>query len=138
MKFAIDGTRRVRTRSVRAIVDAAIETLEEYDAAGFSVTLRQLFYRLVAKGVLTNTLRQYQYLGRYINTAKEAGEIDWDWVEDITRYVRVRQRYRSTTELLETAVDDWRTDGVDFWVGQSVRPELWIEKDALLSIIAPV
>ncbi len=27
---------------------------------------------------------------------------------------------------------------MDFWAGQTLRPELWIEKDAVLSIIAPV
>lgn len=135
MKFAIEGARQIRVQKVRAIVDAAIAVLTEYDDAGFSVTLRQLFYRLVSDGVLTNTLRQYQYLGRYINTVKEAGEIDWNWVEDITRYVRGRQRYRSTTELLTEMVETWH---MDFWQGQSLRPEVWIEKDALLSIIAPV
>jgi hypothetical protein len=112
-----------------------MRVLTEYDAQGFSVTLRQLFYKLVSDHVLINRVPDYRNLGRYINAAKEAGEIDWDWVEDRTRFVRSRQRYRTTTELLESAQQDWH---MDFWVGQPIRPELWIEKDALLSIVAPV
>ena len=135
MKLAIPGSRQIKTRKVRSIMDAAIRVLTEYNDAGFSVTLRQLFYRLVSDGVLVNRVPDYRNLGRYINAAKESGEIDWDWVEDRTRFVRVRQRYRSTTQLLANAAQDWH---IDFWEGQSVRPELWIEKDALLSIVAPV
>jgi hypothetical protein len=138
MKLAIDGARQIRTQRVRTIVDAAIRVLEDYDAQGFSATLRALFYRLISKGVLINRTKDYRNLGRYINAAKESGEIDWDWVEDRTRFVRVRQRYSTTAEVLESAKDDWDTDGADFWIGQPARPELWIEKDALLSIIAPV
>ena len=135
MKFAIPGARQFKTQKVRSIVDAAIVVLAEYKDAGFSVTLRQLFYRLVADGVLVNRVADYRNLGRYINSAKEAGEIDWDWVEDSTRYVRGRQRYSTTSQLLRYAAQDWH---MDFWPGQALRPELWIEKDALLSIIAPV
>jgi hypothetical protein len=135
VKFAFPGARKIRTRKVRAIVDAAIRVLEDYDAQGFSVTLRQLFYKLVSDGVLINRIPDYRNLGRYINTAKESGEIDWASVEDHTRFVRGRQRYRNTTELLTNAAEDWH---MDFWAGQSLRPELWIEKDAVLSIVAPV
>jgi hypothetical protein len=126
---------KIKTARVRTIVDAAIAVLTEYDAAGFAVTLRQLFYRLVADGVLLNCVPDYRNLGRYINQAKEAGTIDWDWVEDRTRMLRGRQRYHSTADLLAAAATDWH---MDYWVGQPTRPEVWIEKDALLSIVAPV
>ena len=41
----------------------------------------------------------------------------------------------STKDLIEEAAKTWH---MDFWVGQHRRPEVWIEKDALLSIVSPV
>jgi len=60
VKFAIPGARQFKTQKVRSIVDAAIVVLAEYKDAGFSVTLRQLFYRLVADGVLVNRVADYR------------------------------------------------------------------------------
>jgi hypothetical protein len=121
--------------SIQNIVDAAITHIDSYAEKGFTPTLRQLFYRLVAVQILLNRKADYRNLGRYINFAKGAGIIDWDAVEDRTRYVRGRNRYLSTKQWLEASLNEWH---MDFWVGQLDRPEIWIEKDALLGIIKPV
>lgn len=137
MILALDGSRQLGKNSanVKRILGAAIAVLDEYNQDGFDVTLRQLFYRLVSDLIFANTKPNYRNLGRYINAAKESGQIDWNWVEDRTRYLRGRKRYQSTREWLAYSIKDWHQD---YWEGQKLRPEVWIEKDALLSIIAPV
>ena len=47
MKLATQTPQRFGRR-VRQVIDALNARLEEYTAAGFNVTLRQLFYRLVS------------------------------------------------------------------------------------------
>lgn len=121
--------------TTQRVVDAAIARIDDYEAAGFTPTLRQLFYRLVSDGVLINCKPDYRNFGRHLNEAKEAGIIDWDSVEDRTRRVRGLKRYSSTKEMLEEAVTNWH---MDYWYDQPCRPEVWIEKDALLGIIEPV
>lgn len=126
---------RGRRYSIRAIVEAAIENIDDYAEGGFTPTLRQLFYRLVTLQILVNCYPDYRNLGRYINFAKGAGMIDWDSVEDRTRLVRGRNRYNDIEDWAESSLAGWH---MDFWAGQPVRPEIWIEKDALLGIIKPI
>src|ERR1700730_11977338 len=78
--------------SIQRIVDEAIALIDTYALDGFTQTLRQLFYRLVISQFLLNCKPDYRNLGRHINEAKGAGLIDWDAVEDRTRFVRGRLR----------------------------------------------
>ena len=132
--------RRVRGKlqlSWRPIIDEVNSLLDDYTLGGFTPTLRQLFYRLVSKEphYLKNTKADYRNLGRHINEAKEGGYIDWDAVEDRTRYLRERPRYANLQDFVDSLIDGWH---MDFWTKQLVRPEIWVEKDALLGILEPV
>jgi hypothetical protein len=124
-----------RKYSIQFIVDEAIKLVDLYAADGFRPTLRQLFYRLVTNQILLNCKPDYRNLGRWLNCAKGAGILDWDAIEDRTRYLRGRERYSTTDECKADAAKRWH---MDFWVGQFNRPEIWIEKDALLGIIKPI
>ena len=46
------------------------------------MTIRQLFYRLVSKGVLNNDRASYQKISRIMTDAREEGEIPYDWIVD--------------------------------------------------------
>jgi hypothetical protein len=50
----------------------------EYQAQGFLLTLRHLFYQFVARGLLENLFAQYKRLGGIIRNARDTGLIDWD------------------------------------------------------------
>jgi hypothetical protein len=126
---------RGRLHSIQSVIDAVIARLDIYAASGFTPTLRQLFYRLVTDRILLNCKADYRNLGRYINFAKGNGDIDWDAVEDRTRYKRGLRRYADPEDWMEVSLEGWHQD---YWVGQLDRPEIWIEKDALLGIIGPV
>jgi len=64
-----------------AIIAAANEIIDEYRAQGFVLTLRQLYYQFVARGLLPNTTRSYKNLGKTINNARLAGLVDWQAIE---------------------------------------------------------
>jgi len=55
----------------RAIIRKANEIIEEYSAQGYSLTLRQLYYQFVARGLIPNTERSYKSLGSIINDARK-------------------------------------------------------------------
>lgn len=38
-----------------SIVDSAVAIAEEYNSQGYTLTLRQLYYQFVSKGLLENT-----------------------------------------------------------------------------------
>ncbi|MGB7438478.1 MAG: hypothetical protein WBR26_21190 [Candidatus Acidiferrum sp.] len=81
----------------------------------------------------------YRNFGRRLNDAKEAGMLDWDMVSDETREWHCRKRYETTISFLQFKLDllDYGFH-IDYWADQPLRPEVWIEKQALLPVIAPV
>ena len=119
----------------QAIIAHASEIIAEYERQGFTLTLRQLYYQFVARNLLANKQTEYKRLGSIINDARLAGLISWTSVEDRTRQVRKNPHWEKPRDILESARDSYANDK---WDGQSYRPEVWIEKDALLGVIEPV
>ena len=118
-----------------AVIEAADAILHEYDAQGYTLTLRQLYYQFVARDLLPNTQRSYKRLGSIINDARLAGYIDWDHMEDRTRNLQRLPDWSDPAEIVESAAKQFR---LDKWADQEFRPEVWIEKDALLGVIEGV
>lgn len=117
-----------------ALIEIANEIIAEYEAQGFQLTLRQLYYQFVARDVIPNKQSEYKRLGSIINDARIAGLIDWSAIEDRTRNVRSFAAWNSPQEIMEAVASQYRED---IWSGQEYRPEIWIEKDALVGVIAP-
>jgi hypothetical protein len=115
-----------------AIIDHANTIIAEYAAQGFDLTLRQLFYQFVSRDLLPNTQPSYKRLGRIISDARRAGLIDWDWIVDRTRFVRRPSSWDTPADIVATCA---RTFDVDWWREQPYRPEVFIEKDALIGVL---
>lgn len=118
-------------RTSLVIIRQANEIINEYMAKGFSLTLRQLFYQFVARDLLNNTMRNYKMLGNVISNARLDGKIDWDAIIDRTRFVRELAHFNSPADIISACGPSYR---VDMWENQKYRPEVWIEKDALVGV----
>jgi hypothetical protein len=117
------------------IIAQANTIIREYQAAGYSLTLRQLYYQFVARGLISNTLQSYKRIGSIVSDARKAGQIDWSTIEDRTRYLREPTHWDSPASIIDACARQFK---VDLWDGQARRPEVWIEKDALVGVIEPV
>ena len=115
------------------LIQTANEIIEDYDAQGFQLTLRQLYYQFVSRAVIENTERSYKNLGSIINDGRLAGLIDWDAIEDRTRNLKGRQHWDSPAEIARTVVSAFYKD---HWQNQSHRVEVWVEKEALAGVAA--
>ena len=120
-----------------ALIGHANGIIGEYQALGFILTLRQMFYQFVSRpGLgLTNTFDDYKRLGRTVTDARRAGLIDWDAIEDRTRNVHRLPTWDDPSEIVASCADQYRED---LWASQRYRPEIWIEKDALTGVIEDV
>lgn len=58
------------------IIDQANTIIGEYQADGYTLTLRQLYYQYVRRDLLANTVQNYKRLGSIICDARLAGLID--------------------------------------------------------------
>lgn len=67
------------------LIETANNILDEYGAMGFQLSLRQLYYQLVARDYIENSLRSYKRIGSLISDARLAGLIDWEMIEDRNR-----------------------------------------------------
>ena len=65
------------TSAHQRIIQTANQILAEYEAKGYELTLRQLYYQFVARDIIANNQREYKNLGNIINDARLAGVIDW-------------------------------------------------------------
>lgn len=117
------------------IIDQANTIIAAYQAQGFSLTLRQLYYQFVARGLIPNRQTEYKRLGSIINDARLAGLIDWEAIEDRTRNVRTHPSWDNPADIMRSAAQSF---ALDLWSDQEYAPEVWIEKDALVGVIEPV
>ena len=70
------------------MIDKVNGVVSEYQQQGYSLTLRQVYYQMVARDIIPNNMRSYKNLGNLINDARLAGLIDWLAIEDRTRNLR--------------------------------------------------
>lgn len=123
-----------KSGTLRAI-ETANGIIEEYQAQGYSLTLRQLYYQHVARGLIENTERSYKRLGNLISKGRLAGLVDWKAIEDRTRNLRGVSHWDSPSSMIYSAYASFR---IDKWENQPNRVEVWVEKDALVGILQRV
>lgn len=109
--------------------------IASYRAQGYDLTLRQLYYQLVATNVIANKDTEYHRLGSIINDARLAGLIDWEAIVDRTRNLETLASWETPEAILSAVASQFRTDK---WDTQQHRIEVWVEKDALKGVIARV
>ncbi len=115
-----------------AMIDQANKIIEEYQAAGFDLTLRQLYYQFVARGLIPNTQRSYKRLGKIISNARLAGLTDWNAIVDRTRNLKGNSHWSSVGNIIRSCAYGYR---LDVWADQPIQVEVWIEKEALIGVI---
>lgn len=118
--------------SNQALVERCDQICRDYAGQGFDLTLRQLYYQLVARDIIPNTLRSYKHLGGIINDARLAGMIDWNHISDRTRNLQANSHWGSPSSIIDGAAYSYRRDK---WATQQHRVEVWIEKDALVGVL---
>ena len=111
------------------------EIIEQYQAQGLKLTLRQLYYQLVTRNAVSNTERSYKNLSTLVSDARLAGFMDWEAIEDRVRQPRTPGEFANLDELIRAAISSYR---LPRWKGQDFYVELWVEKDALAGVLAPL
>lgn len=127
--------------------------ISEYQAQGYGLTLRQIYYRLVAldnfphdrtftrlpsgkwirdpQGTV-NAEPNYKWLGDIISDGRMSGLIDWEAIEDRTRELDGNNHWASPSDIISAV---GRSYMIDKWTDQKYRLEIWVEKDALEGVV---
>jgi hypothetical protein len=118
-----------------AMIKQANVIIAAYQAQGFDLTLRQLYYQFVSRDLLPNTVQSYKRLGDIIVDGRLAGLIDWDAIVDRTRNLESLAHWTNPEGIVEAISEQFR---LDKWARQPHRIEVWIEKEALAGVFERV
>lgn len=123
-----------RSDSLR-LIEQVNGIISDYQQMGYSLTLRQVYYQLVARDVIPNNERSYKNLGNLISDGRMAGLIDWQAIEDRTRNLKKNSHWDSPGSIIHSAAYSF---AFDKWADQDNYVEVWVEKDALVGIVGQV
>lgn len=97
------------------------------------MTVRQVFYQLVSRGVIAKTESEYKHtVVRLLTAMRRAGELPFGWIADNTRWMRKPRTYSSIDEMLSLTAVTYRRA---IWDSQPAYVEIWLEKDALAGVV---
>ena len=135
INITLASTKQKWTANLLEILNYTIKIIDEYATQDIKLTLRQLYYQLVARGIIPNDINVYKKMSDVIADARYAGLIDWNMIEDRTRVSEIHSEWDDISDLLDSAMSWYR---LDRWKGQKYYIELLTEKDALASIFYPI
>lgn len=124
--FGSDALRLIQT--INAVLDS-------YEAQGFDLSLRQLFYQLVSRNIVPNTERSYKNIGNLVSDARLAGLVDWDMIRDRGRSVVSNPHWDDPAAFLTSVAPQFR---FNLWGDQPNYVEVMVEKQALEGVLEPV
>ena len=138
-----NDTRLSRPDSIRIAGEIIDEYVREHS---MKMTLRQLFYQFVARGLIENSFKEYKRLKDTMSAARWQGKLDLDCLEDRGRSFTNGESTERNLDLdhgLKQAarymrsIPNW---AVDFgrWLGQDVVVSVAFEKAALMPVFEGV
>ena len=106
--------------------------LGEYEGP---LTLRQVYYRLVAAQIIQNTENEYKGLSKHLTRARLAGLVDDSRIIDRVRSTLRVQCWPDLSHFLQTVRRAYRREK---WTSQDYNLEVWCEKDAVAGVLEPI
>jgi hypothetical protein len=116
----------------------ALEIIEEYAKDGYTLTVRQIYYQFVARNIVDNTKENYNAVQEMLRKARLGGYLPLDCIEDRTRAAESEAFSRSPQGAVRTALNELLDYQEDPWLLQPRRVEIWVEKEALVGVVARV
>lgn len=100
-----------------------------------AITVRQLYYRLVARQAIVNNVKSYNSLVGFLTRWRKEGLIDPRVFVDLTRQPEGRDAWKDLSVFMQAVKHSFRRDR---WQGQEHCPEVWLEKQALATVFMPL
>lgn len=115
-----------------ALAQDCVAIARRYQAQGYDLSVRQLYYQLVARDRIPNNDKSYKKIVDVVDRARMSGLMDWYMIVDRTRHLGGNQHWDSPDQIVDAAARGFR---LDKWEGQPRRVEVWVEKEALSGVV---
>lgn len=126
------GASPIRERRTRAEMDTIRHGIVEILSEDNPMTVRQVFYQAVSRGLISKTEQEYKgTIGRLLLEMRRDGTIPYNYIADNTRWMRKPQTWDSLEDALTATARIYRRS---LWSGRE-RVECWLEKEALAGVL---
>jgi hypothetical protein len=124
------------------VVASTNKVIGQYDVR---LTVRQIYYRLISPPfqLFANTLSNYKSFDKILTRAREKDEVDWRRIEDRSRTtIGGDGGFDSPEDFMDYVMRRvkgmWEGYSRPAWRDQSNYVEVWVEKDALATLVSNV
>ena len=123
--------KRATKKDMQERYDAILNFAREQEP----VTVRGIFYHLTTVDLMPKDDKGYDSVAGYCKNLRKSGAMPFEWIADNTRWVTKQRAYSGVDAFLENSVQTYRRD---LMIDTGVDIEIWLEKDALSGVIAPI
>jgi hypothetical protein len=124
-KLRLNKANKIQLALVNSILD-------EYKKDGYVLTLRQLYYQLVAKDIIPNNDKEYAKLSSLLKKGRMSGVVDWSAIEDRVRRPQEPYWAHNPADAINDIIESYRVNRMK---NQPINVEIWVEKDALSNVL---
>lgn len=123
-------------RRTKAEINELKDAIYDILVGEHPMTVRQLFYRLVTLDMIEKTENDYKnVVVRLTGNMRKNGEMPYSFIADNTRWMRKPVSYTSVSDMLNESANCYRRA---LWENQNCYCEVWLEKEALSSVVFEV
>jgi len=146
MKASAEATGTPPKMTRPQLLDCCRVICEEYYYGNLTLTIRQLYYQLVSRGLLANGQKHYKRVVDTCAKARLAGDFPMHFIEDRGRKVGLTDsltHHLDVEEALDMAgrqirsMPSWNINRAR-WFGQDTLVYVWVEKEALTGVFENV
>lgn len=125
-----------RDRRTKAEMQRVRDGLFQLAEQNQPLTIRQLFYRAVATGLIEKSQNEYNNtVVRLAGQMREEGRLPFDWIVDNTRWMRKPTTYHGLRSMLRHTQRTYRRA---IWDEQNAYVEIWCESDSIAGVLYDV
>ena len=125
------GSRRTKAE-IAELCEELYEIVREFKP----MTVRQIFYQAVSRGLIEKSEAEYKgTIIRLLTRMRKTGEMPFSWIADETRWVRRPTTFSSLEDALRITAETYRRS---LWADTATRVEIWLEKEALAGVLYDV
>lgn len=124
-----------RRRSSKAEVERRRAVLFSIVAAMWPMTVRQVFYQATVADIVEKTETGFTKVQTDLVIMRRRGDLPYDWIADNTRWQRKPNTFDGPEEALRETARLYRKA---LWADIDAYMEIWLEKDALASVVMPI
>ncbi len=117
------------------ILGKMIQIIDDYEKHGYSITVRQLYYQLVSRKIISNEISSYQKTSKLLTIGRMKGLIDWDMIVDRVRVPIMPGQFYSMSMFIDGIKSVYRKYR---WDERPHYLEVMVEKETLAGMLGPI